>query len=133
MDRELLQLAYGADFVQAVPVFRVLLLEAALTCLGQVLLQAFLASGRPAVPSMVQIASLAVIVAGLLALAPAFGALEAAVALTLGALVRLGLLLGNLRRIGLGLPSPVPNRDDLVLLLDAWRRRRVAGGSEHVD
>ncbi len=127
VDRSLLRIAYGADFVQAAPIFRVLLLETALSCLGQVLLQAFLASGRPAVPSMAQAASFAVTAAGVLALAPMFGAIGAASALAFGALVRLCVLLACLGRIGLRLPRPLPGWDDVTLLRDRMQGRgRIA-------
>lgn len=134
VDRSLLRIAYGADFVQAAPIFRVLLLEAALSCLGQVLLQAFLASGRPSVPSTAQVASFAVTAGGVLALAPMFGAIGAASALAFGAAVRLGLLLAGLKRIGLGLPRPLPGLDDLELLRERVRRRSQPVRSvEHAD
>ena len=126
VDTALLRVAYGPEFVQAAPIFRVLLIEAALSCLGGVLLQAFLAAGRPAVTSTVQVASLAVTVGGMFALVPGSGAQGAAAALALGALARLLLLLGGLRYIGMRLPRPVPGPGDVALLRDRLQRRRAA-------
>ena len=96
--------------------------------LGGVLLQAFLAAGRPAVTSTVQVASLAVTVGGMFALVPGSGAQGAAAALALGALARLLLLLGGLRYIGMRLPRPVPGPGDVALLRDRLQRRRAARG-----
>lgn len=126
VDRALLHLVYGSAFVGAVPVFRVLLLAASLSCLCALLAQAFLASGAPAAPSKAQAAAFACSAAGMFALAPAYGALGAAAALAAGDLVRLALLLVGLRRVGIAPPSPWPRRSDLEPIARRLRARRGA-------
>ncbi len=123
VDRQLLGLAYGAGFTRAVPIFRVLLLEAALTCLGQMLMQVYLAAGRPTLASSAQVASFITTTAGVLFLAPMLGSIGAAIALTIGSAVRLLVLLVRLPAIQVSRPSPFPQRADLALLTARLRVR----------
>ena len=121
VDRQLLLLAYGSGFDRAVPIFRVLLIDAALTCMCQVLMQVFLARGRPSLASGAQVASFVATGVGVAVLAVPFGAIGAAMALVGGGAVRLGVLLFLLPRIELARPSPLPRWSDLTLVLDRLR------------
>jgi O-antigen/teichoic acid export membrane protein len=126
VDGRLLRVVYGADFAGAVPVFRVLLLDAALSCLAQVLIQAFLARNASGVASTVQIVCFAVTAAGVLALAPRMGSIGAAAALAGGSLLRLGLLLASLRQIGIQVPNVLPRRSELAMVLRRANRPAAA-------
>ena len=116
----LLRLLYGQHFGDAAPIFYVLLADASLTCLGQLLIEAFLASGKPLYPSAVQVVCLGITTAALFILTPRLGGIGAGTAMACGSSLRLFLLLMGLRRIGLGLPNPIPRpsevRDLLVVL-----------------
>jgi O-antigen/teichoic acid export membrane protein len=123
-DQWLLGLVYGADFVQAAPIFRILLAEASTACIGQMLIQSFLAAGAPAVPSVVQVVTIGTTAAGMFLLVPRYDAVGAAAALAIASSLRLGLLLGLLRKIGVGLPNPLPRWGDLDPVTSRWHRLR---------
>jgi O-antigen/teichoic acid export membrane protein len=125
VDGPLLRWVYGPGFAAAVPVFRVLLLDAALSCLGQILIQAFLARNASGVASTIQVVSFAVSSVGVVLLAPMLGSIGAAYALAAGSLLRLGLLLASLHRIGVRPPGIVPRRTDLEPLLRRLRRHEA--------
>ena len=127
VDRQLLLLAYGGGFGRAVPIFRVLLFDAALTCMGQVLMQIYLARGRPGIGSTAQVAAFVTTGVGVYLLAVPFGAIGAAVALVCGSAVRLGVLLLLLPRIELARPSPLPRWSDLTLIFDRLRPMLMRG------
>ena len=117
VDRPLLLLAYGGGFDRAVPIFRVLLLDAALTCVGQVLMQIYLARGRPGLASTAQVAAFVTTGVGVALLAVPLGAIGAAIALVCGSSLRLFVLLVLLPRIELRRPSPLPRWSDLMLIV----------------
>jgi O-antigen/teichoic acid export membrane protein len=125
-DQWLLGLVYGPDFTQAAPIFRILLIEASTACIGQMLMQAFLAAGVPAIPSVVQVITIGTTVFGMFLLVPQYGAVGAAIALAVASCLRLGLLLGLLRRIGVGLPNPLPRWSDLEPIISRFGRFRRA-------
>jgi antigen flippase len=109
---------YGSGFADAKPILLVLIGDAALSCLCQVVLQLFLALGRPGYPSWAQGAGFAVTVLGLLGLVPGFGAVGAAWAVASGSVVRLAVLLGGVRwLLRLPLPRLLCIGDDLVALV----------------
>jgi antigen flippase len=119
-DQWLLGLVYGADFAQAAPIFRILLIEASTACIGQMLMQCFLAAGFPAFPSFVQVVTIIATVLGMFLLVPQYGAVGAATALAAASCLRLALLLGCLRRIGVGLPNPLLRRSDLAPVISRF-------------
>jgi O-antigen/teichoic acid export membrane protein len=86
---ELLVLLYGSEFGRAALAFRVLVAEAALASLVQVLAQAFMALNRPGLITWQYGSGMVVAVPLLLVLAPLWGATGAAVALLLATVVRL--------------------------------------------
>jgi len=121
-DTQLLSAVYGSEFAQAAPAFRILLFEGAVTCISQMLIQAYLAAEKPSLPSLLQVVSFSLGLAGMIALAPIYGAIGAASALAAASTLRFVLLLANLHRIGLRLPNPFPGIDDFAPLLNRLRR-----------
>jgi antigen flippase len=113
----LLSFAFGADFIAANPIFRLLAAEAALGVFSQVTVQLFFARGRPGVVSTLQLGTLGLSLAGLLVLTPLYGATGAGVALVVAGAVRwIALLIAA--RIVLKQPFPrlLLGRDDLTYL-----------------
>jgi O-antigen/teichoic acid export membrane protein len=86
----LLALVYGAEFGGAALAFRLLVVEAAIASVVQVLAQAFMALDRPGLSSVQYGSGTIVAIPLLLALAPRFGAEGAAAALLAASVVRLG-------------------------------------------
>lgn len=129
LDTQVLGLVYGERFVAAVPLFRVLLFEAIVACLGYMLTQAFLASGKPGLPSFLQVFTFGLALVGMFALTPHYGAMGAAVALAAASTVRVLLLLCCLRRIGVRLPNPLPRASDFAPLLQRAGMRPAMAAS----
>ncbi|HZI92604.1 MAG TPA: oligosaccharide flippase family protein [Patescibacteria group bacterium] len=84
---------FGADYLGAVPVLRILLLEGVLRGTIWILVQAFMALDKPGLVSALQGAGLCVTVPLLLALVPRYGLLGAGSALLLATTTRLVLVL----------------------------------------
>jgi O-antigen/teichoic acid export membrane protein len=117
-----IRLVYGAEFGPANALFRVLVVEAALSCLGQVVAQLFFGLGRPGLVSLAQGAGFAASLATMLALAPGHGAVGVAFGLLVGAAVRLGVQLAGIRlSLGMALPRLRPEPGELRLFLQAVR------------
>ena len=127
----LLPLVYGARFQEAVPVARLLVLEGMLSGAVWVLMQGFLALGRPVLAASLQLSAVAASVALMFRLAPLYGALGAATVLVAIALARLVLAIG-LYRFALSAPLRQLNfcRADFTYL---WallgRRDSLTGGA----
>ena len=109
----LLRLIYGKGFAMAVPTYRIMLAESALSCISQVLIEAYLATGRPSYPAIVQGSYSVLLLAAMLLLAPLWGGLGAAAAMLGAVICKLVLLLAGLRQIGLSKPGLLLHRDDL--------------------
>ncbi len=88
----LLRLVYGAAFVSALPVFRLLLIESVLSCAFTILLQPFLALERPGIVSGLQGLGLALTILLLVFLIPMFGLFGAGLALLIAGACRLMLV-----------------------------------------
>lgn len=117
-----IRLVYGPAFAPAAPLFHVLVVEAALGCLGQVVAQLYFGLNRPGQASAIQAVSFAASFAAMLALVPSMGALGAAVSLALGGVVRLALLLGGVRvLLGMSPPRLAPEPGEIDEL---WKRLR---------
>jgi O-antigen/teichoic acid export membrane protein len=117
LDHQLIRLFYGAEFLPAVSVFRVLVLQAAANRIATVTSQLYLAKDRPALNSwfgLIDVVSTAVL---MLVLAPAYGAQGAAIALLAGTSLRLALLWrGLLTHLRLRFPRLWPTVADLRAL-----------------
>lgn len=85
----LLSRLYGASFAPAGGLLRILVCEVVLAGIAQVLLQGFLAAGRPGVATLIQLSGLALSVPVFLTLVPIYGALGAAIALLTSTSMRL--------------------------------------------
>lgn len=93
-----LRLLYGAEFLHAVPVMRLLIISAVLTTTGTVLSQLFLATGKPEILAQAQLVWLVALGAFMLALLPPLG-LEGAAGAVLGATgLRTAFILLQMRR-----------------------------------
>lgn len=116
-----LRLLYGADYLGAVTVFRVLMIEAILGSTVWVLGQAFMALDRPGTVTLLQGVGLALSVPLLLVLIPRFGLLGAGMAILISTLARLIFVLAAYRQF-LHVPAPglLITRADIV-----WLRRRL--------
>ena len=109
----LLQLIYGEGFAMAVPTYRIMLAESALSCISQVLIEGYLATGRPSYPAIVQGLYSVMLLAAMLLLAPTWGGVGAAVAMLGAVICKLFFLVAGLRQIGLSTPGLLLHRDDL--------------------
>ena len=101
----LMRLVYGAEFVEAVPVLRFLLVAAILSGTTWVLSQAFMALDRPGLVTVLQGLGLGLSVLLLTALVPRYGLEGTGLALMISAMVRLVLML---LCFPLVLKTPVP-------------------------
>jgi O-antigen/teichoic acid export membrane protein len=88
-----LSLVYGQDYLGAVTVFRLLVLEVVLSGMAWVLAQAFMALGRPGLVTLLQGVGLSISVPLLLVLVPPYGLEGAGLALLISATLRLVLAL----------------------------------------
>jgi O-antigen/teichoic acid export membrane protein len=89
----LLRLLYGAEFVSATNLLRLLVLEAVIASTTLVLAQAFMALGKPGIVTVLQGIGLALSVPLMLVLIPRHGLLGAGIALVISAAVRLALMM----------------------------------------
>lgn len=105
----LLRLFYGSDFTGAGWAFRLLLVEAALSAVAQVLAQAFLALNRPVLAALQQGLGVAIAAALLYTLTPRWGLAGAATALLAAAVTRLASSYHAFRLIGAGMPAIRPH------------------------
>ena len=85
----LLQLLYGSEFVQAVNVLRILLLEVVLSSTTWILAQTFMAAGRPGVVTVLQGIGFGLSVPLMLVLIPRYGLVGAGVSLLGSSSIRL--------------------------------------------
>jgi O-antigen/teichoic acid export membrane protein len=127
---------YGPAYAPAGVILPILLAEAVVAGLAQVLLQGFLAAGRPGVATVVLGLGLAGSVPLFLVLVPAFGVTGAAVALLGGSLLRVAFTVAAYRTV-LRVAAPRlwfsgDDRHDLVryggALASSVARLRAAGG-----
>ena len=119
----LLPLFYGARFQSAAHLTQILLLEALFGGTASVLVQGFLATGRPAVLTTVQAVWLAASIMLLTLLVPRLGISGAAIALALSALLRLTIVMTAYPLIlKSAVPRLFPTHADI-----AYARTRVRG------
>lgn len=113
----LLHLLYGSEFIKAVPVLRLLLLESVISCTLWVLIQAFLAAGKPGVVTGIQGIGLGVSVPLLLWFVPRWGLTGAGVAMLVSTIIRFILVLASFPIIlKVNPPDLLINYDDIYRL-----------------
>jgi O-antigen/teichoic acid export membrane protein len=118
----LIPLLYGPGFDDAVRVGQLLIYEAVVGGLVYVLSQAFMACGRPALITALEVAGFLVVLPLMLILMPRFGLMGAAIALFISTVARLTLLMASFP-VFLKVPVPnlLPNLDDLMSFRRALR------------
>lgn len=120
----LLQLLYGSEFIKASPVLRLLLLESVISCTLWVLIQAFLAAGKPGVVTGIQGIGLGVSAPLLLWFVPRWGLTGAGVAMLVSTTVRFILVLASFPLIlKVNLPNLLINYDDIHRLKNRFQRQ----------
>jgi len=119
----LLTLLYGHDFSQAVPVFRILIIEAILSGTVQVLVQAFMALERPGIVTISQIFGLSFTVPLMMLLIPNYGLIGTGLSLMGSSIIRLAFIMICFPVV-LKVPSPrlIMNRNDLKLAMKLFKR-----------
>ncbi|GAB2671526.1 lipopolysaccharide biosynthesis protein [Paenibacillus thermoaerophilus] len=129
----LIRTLYGPAYGEAVPVYRLLLLEVVLSGAALVLSQSFMSAGKPGVCSLQQSVGLGVLLTLLVGLAPRFGIVGAGVSLLSATAVRFGIVwLAYPRVLKIGLPGFWPTLEDirwLIANVTAGGRGRYTAGS----
>lgn len=122
VDRLVMSVFYGSEFLSAVPVFRVLVIEAVLNRVATVSSQLYLSLGRPTLNSVIRGLELALVLALMVVLAPRYGPMGAALGLLGGTILRLALLWGGLiTHLHLPFPRLWLVRSDLVGMKAAFK------------
>lgn len=109
---------YGAEFKEALGVFRLLLLEVSLSGGTMVLAQSFMALGKPKIVTILQGLGLLLVIPLLFVLVPRLGLLGAGVAVLTSGVVRFLFILANVRfTLKTKIPSLLVTRDDIRWLM----------------
>lgn len=126
----LLGLVYGQGFVDAVPVFRLLLLEVVLGGAAWVLAQTYMVLDRPGVVSAIQTVGVGLSVVLMLVLAPVYGLEGAGIALLAATAVRLTLVVASFPLLlGVRPPGFLPRPDDFRKMIRRSRPSGADGGT----
>jgi O-antigen/teichoic acid export membrane protein len=119
---EALRIFFGAAFVAAAPVIRLLVFKVLLSGTAIIMSQAFIGLGRPAVPTLLYILRLFFSLPILIVLTPRFGAVGAAAGVLAVSVFELGFMVACHRRLlGTAARNIVPAVGDLVFLRDLLR------------
>ncbi|WP_235886308.1 oligosaccharide flippase family protein [Paenibacillus cymbidii] len=107
-------LFYGAEFKEALGVFRLLLLEVSISGGTMVLAQAFMALGKPKVVTILQGIGLLMVIPMLIVLVPRWGLIGAGYAMLSSVLLRFAFILLNVRyTLKMAIPSLLVTKDDI--------------------
>lgn len=113
-----LGVVYGQEFIDAVPVFRIMLLEVVLGGTAWVLAQTYMVLDRPGVVSTMQAVGVGLSVVLMLILVPRYGLEGAGVALFVATGVRLVFVIASFPLIlKMRTPSLLPRLDDFVKMI----------------
>ncbi|WP_374471625.1 oligosaccharide flippase family protein [Phenylobacterium sp.] len=122
LDRLVMTVFYGAEFLAAVAVFRVLVVEAVLNRVATVTSQLYLSVGRPTLNSVIRGVELALVLVLMVVLAPRYGPMGAALGLLAGTIVRLVLLwAGLITHLSIPFPRLWLARSDLAGMRAAFK------------
>jgi O-antigen/teichoic acid export membrane protein len=125
-----MSLLYGQEFLDAVPVFRLLLVAVVLNGTDQVLCLALMAVGRPGTVTLVQSSGLALSVPLLLVLVPLYGIEGAGLAMLISAAIRFVLVFVSFPLVLKTRPPRLwPTSTDLALIIATFRNFRNREGS----
>jgi O-antigen/teichoic acid export membrane protein len=120
-----LGMVYGREYLDAIPVFRLLLFVMVLSSISYVLLQTFMAVGRPGLVTIPQILGLGVSVPLLLVLVPRYGLEGVGLALLVSAAVRFVIVLASFPLIlKVRVPRLLLTPADIVAIVEAVRKNR---------
>jgi O-antigen/teichoic acid export membrane protein len=118
-----LPLVYGADFAGAANIARLLVMEGVISGTVWVLLQAFVALGRPELPTMVHGVTVLLSAVLLLVFIPPYGVLGAAASLLAVSVVKLIFAMGLYRSVlAVPLRRMLHDRSDLLFLHELLQR-----------
>ena len=121
----LLRLLYGAEYLGAVSVFRILSVEVVISGTTWLLGQAFMALGRPGTITILQGIGLGLSIPLMLLLIPTYGLVGAGLALLCSTTVRLFFVLASYPLIlKVHPPSLIITRDDLVFMQQIFQFKR---------
>jgi antigen flippase len=120
-----LGIVYGREFLDAIPIFRLLLFVMVLSSISYVLVQTFMAVGRPGLVTIPQILGLGLSVLLLLVLVPRYGLQGVGLALLISATVRCVIVLASFPLIlKVRVPRLLLTSADLAAIVAAVQEKR---------
>jgi O-antigen/teichoic acid export membrane protein len=121
-----LSLIYGNEFRNAEHIFQVLVIEAFFSGICALLMQAFLAIGRPEVLSFSQLIGFIVNVALIVVLTPSYAVMGLSISLLVSTICRLVLILISFPLyLNLPIPDLIPGRQDFLDVSSMLRKEAV--------
>jgi O-antigen/teichoic acid export membrane protein len=121
----LVEFVYGPSYAGTSLLLEVLVIDTGVRVLANIVVQLYLASGKPTFASVVQGVSVAVESACLVVFVPTLGIVGAAFALLTSSVVSLCcLLVGAVFILGYDVPRMYPKSNDLTFLLNAFATRK---------
>ncbi|WP_373231285.1 lipopolysaccharide biosynthesis protein [Cohnella sp.] len=120
-----IRVLYGSQFVDSIPVFRLLLLEVVIGGAALVLAQSFMAIGKPFIVTITQAIGVVLVIPLLYKLVPIYGPLGAAMALLIPSFIRLIYVIVSFqRKFGAGIRSFLLTGEDIVWVKKALISRK---------
>jgi O-antigen/teichoic acid export membrane protein len=120
-----IRLLYGSQFVDSIPVFRLLLLEVVIGGAALVLAQSFMAVGKPFVVTITQAIGVVLVIPLIYILVPIYGPIGAAIALLIPSFIRLiYVIISFQRKFGAGIRSFLLTGEDMIWVKKALRSRK---------
>ncbi|GIP36198.1 lipopolysaccharide biosynthesis protein [Paenibacillus sp. J2TS4] len=126
-----LNVLYGEQYVSAVPVFRILVLEAVIGGSTLILAQSFMSLGKPGYHSMLQAVGMGAGMLLMLVMVPQYGLISAGIALLTGSIIRLLLGLGLYKKVlHTTMPRMLIRWDDLRWLYSRFASVQVQSSDD---
>jgi len=121
----LIHLLYGANFLEIVTVFRILVVEVVLSGTVQILVQAFMALERPGIVTLTQGIGLGLTAVAMMLFVPTYGLIGAGLALLCSSAMRLIFAIACFPLVlKVAPPSLIFNRKDLQIFTQIMKRAR---------